>query len=109
MLTGGGRDIVSGAGSGSMENSKRVCGPVCRGLRDVPTPPPHLWGSLAETAVGHPRGKACICAYAAFTPGHFVGVGFVLEPSQGCFSLWKSHSLILTCLLNAKIVTYSSY
>lgn len=40
LLTGGGRDIVSGAGSGSMENSKRVCGPVCRGLRDVPTFPP---------------------------------------------------------------------
>lgn len=109
MLTDGGHDIVSGAGSGSMENSKRVCGPVCRGLRDVPTFPPIFGVHWQKRLLVTPEARRAICAYAAFTPGHFVGVGFVLEPSQGCFSLWKSHSLILTCLLNAKIVTYSSY
>lgn len=63
LLTGGGRDIVSGAGSGSMENSKRVCGPVCRGLRDVPTFPPSL-GFTGRNGCWSPQRQVvhlCLC------------------------------------------------
>lgn len=44
-------DDVSGATGGSVDNSKRVCGPVCKGVRDTATLPKNF-SSIAAVSVG---------------------------------------------------------
>lgn len=51
LLPGGGYDVVSEAGSRGVDNSKSVCGPVCKGLRDTATFPMNFTSTAAVSVV----------------------------------------------------------